>query len=817
MADTPFPRLSRVLFEVDQKADFAELLIAEGRQISAFIAAYPDGDKLSMDPLLSHLTRQCQASQSALDILDSLSDSSWTEQPKARSSDLSQVPLPATQQWWRPFHEAAQTRIFLPPTVSVESPNTNRLQYLQQTHESLREQLIFADGEIWRKSNQFHTTLGAQVSKRDILRQCFKLYQVTHNMLKERNAKLQQRAEQSEALAAVQREELCDLRRQIAELQSLSTVTPMPDISYPENIGLQAESLRQQSLNLSSTPEHAAFNQKLLDNELSPAWALVFTQGRTNVTFPMHLMSIIMKLQPAANKGSLQSINAANISPDDPKYQTSKVYQKGYVVPNNTVTSDHPISDNRWWEDFHQRYVAVAMQRANQERMVKEEELAQRQRKEKEKEEAKQVTAAMQAVTEELVRKKKAKEEEERKKAKETKKKKAAPTQAKKQVEKQVEKWAREVDTEESEDVEEDAARTPSRASKRVKRTPSEDDGRPHSDKDEAEPNLLDAFYDLPCNNCTAQDIRCRARLYNSKKWTSCVFCRGRKQGCTTLMTFPAIKTSTNKVLHAANSWQDLVMRGRPVTKGKRLECSKSRTGRQIARAGTAAPEDIHMQSPKGPKATKAKKGKETHVSPDAMDEDQPSDEEPKEDELAMRPKGQKAKKVKSKGKETRTLPDAMDEDSPSDDDHEELQALVPMVDKGKGRELPLPSLAPAPSLVPVPSQGEVDIVETRTTTLVQQMAKQLTDMQGWDTASNEIDQIADAEDIQHLVLKAWLADSEQERKVVTTESAQARHIITSLQSMYAGMSQFIQFSSNVGGTSGVPPSVLSSQPPSSQ
>ncbi|KIJ06366.1 hypothetical protein PAXINDRAFT_20439 [Paxillus involutus ATCC 200175] len=90
------------------------------------------------------------------------------------------------------------------------------------------------------------------------------------------------------------------------------------------------------------------------------------------------------------------------------------------------------------------------------------------------------------------------------------------------------------------------------------------------------------------------------------------------------------------------------------------------------------------MQSPKGPKATKAKKVKETRASPDAMDEDQPSDEEPKEDELAMRPKGQKAKKAKSKGKETWTSPDAMDEDSPSDDDREELQALVPTVDKGK-------------------------------------------------------------------------------------------------------------------------------------
>ncbi|KIJ11598.1 hypothetical protein PAXINDRAFT_15512 [Paxillus involutus ATCC 200175] len=117
----------------------------------------------------------------------------------------------------------------------------------------------------------------------------------------------------------------------------------------------------------------------------------------------------------------------------------------------------------------------------------------------------------------------------------------------------------------------------PSRASKRVKRTLSEDDGWPCSDEDEAEPNLLDMFYDSPCDNCTAQDIRCHAQLYNSKKWTSCIFCRGRKQGCTALATFPAIKMSTNKVLHVANSWQDLVMRGRHVTKGKRLEHSKLR------------------------------------------------------------------------------------------------------------------------------------------------------------------------------------------------------------------------------------------------
>lgn len=42
-------------------------------------------------------------------------------------------------------------------------------------------------------------------------------------------------------------------------------------------------------------------------------------------------------------------------------------------------------------------------------------------------------------------------------------------------------------------------------------------------------------------------------------------------------------------------------------------------------------------------------KVKETRASPDAMDKDQPSNEEPEEDELAMWRKGQKAKKAKSK------------------------------------------------------------------------------------------------------------------------------------------------------------------------
>ncbi|KAF8836304.1 hypothetical protein BDN67DRAFT_1014820 [Paxillus ammoniavirescens] len=227
MADTPFPAAIEAALACpvleSQKVEFAELLMAEGCQISAFIAAYPNSNNLSIDPLLAKLILQCQASQSALAVLTSMSDSSWAEKPKAWPSDVSHVPLPATQQWWRPFHEAAQKQVFLSPMASVESSNANHFQYLRKTHKDLRERLIFADSELHRNSDKDHTTLAAQVSKQDTLQQCLELYQVTVNLLKERNTDLQERVENSEALATVQWEELQDLRHQLAELESMST------------------------------------------------------------------------------------------------------------------------------------------------------------------------------------------------------------------------------------------------------------------------------------------------------------------------------------------------------------------------------------------------------------------------------------------------------------------------------------------------------------------------------------------------------------------------------------------------------------------
>jgi hypothetical protein len=94
-----------------------------------------------------------------------MSDSSWAEKPKARPSDVSHVPLPATQQWWRPFHEAARKQVFLSPMAGVESSDADHFQYLWKTHKDLRERLIFADSELRRNSDKVHTMLAAQVSK----------------------------------------------------------------------------------------------------------------------------------------------------------------------------------------------------------------------------------------------------------------------------------------------------------------------------------------------------------------------------------------------------------------------------------------------------------------------------------------------------------------------------------------------------------------------------------------------------------------------------------------------------------------------------
>ncbi|KAF8836296.1 hypothetical protein BDN67DRAFT_1014813 [Paxillus ammoniavirescens] len=113
--------------------------------------------------------------------------------------------------------------------------------------------------------------------------------------------------------------------------------------------------------------ECAAFNKRILDNELSPAWDVVFNKGRTDLNLPMHLLSIIIKLKPAADNSTLLGIDVAGILPDDPQARQSKVYIKGYTITNNAVTPNLPIGDNRWWDPFHQRYAAALMENAEQE------------------------------------------------------------------------------------------------------------------------------------------------------------------------------------------------------------------------------------------------------------------------------------------------------------------------------------------------------------------------------------------------------------------------------------------------------------------
>ncbi|KIK76471.1 hypothetical protein PAXRUDRAFT_18184 [Paxillus rubicundulus Ve08.2h10] len=219
-----------------------------------------------------------------------------------------------------------------------------------------------------------------------------------------------------------------------------------------------------------------------------------------------------------------------------------------------------------------------------------------------------------------------------------------------------------------------------------------------------------------------------------------------KKIGCSILSASLEVKTAKGKVLQSKDALQEKGMMAKPETKSKRPERSKSCGGRQIARPGVAAAEDVEMHSPKGPKAVKAKtKAKQMSSSPDDMNEDMPSGKEPEalRDPSAMQPKGHKVTKAKGKGKARQPSPNAMDKDSSSEESEPLGEVFIPWVDKGKGREIPLASS------IPGPLAAEVDIVECCTTILIDQLTKQLANMWSWETASNEMDQMADAEDLE--------------------------------------------------------------------
>ncbi|KIJ59108.1 hypothetical protein HYDPIDRAFT_33502 [Hydnomerulius pinastri MD-312] len=335
-------------------------------------------------------------------------------------------------------------------------------------------------------------------------------------------------------------------------------------------------------------------------------------------------------------------------------------------------------------------------------------------------------------------------------------KKKAASAEAKKQMEKRRrEAEAEEEDEEDEEDDDEgeprgrrstratsssaapSRARTGSHASKRFKRTPSEDDGQQQSEEDEAsDVKLLDAFY--------YPGAKCRARMATNKKWTSCHWCKGRKQGCSTLATFPKIRTSKGKLLHAAASWQD---NARATTMPKVKQPARSKSW------------SLNVQS-----------WHHCHRGRSYV--------------FAKGPEGEKG-------------------------EEEEVRS---------------------PSSSPVPSVTQVDLIKTRTTALVDWLATQLAEIQAWDTALKEIDAVANAEDLEwdrrlanmdeelrasharHGALKARLAESEQQRVQMSADIAKAQRLLTIHQPVSAGMSQFLEFGSTIGGPGGIPQSVLGGQ-----
>ncbi|KIK79840.1 hypothetical protein PAXRUDRAFT_160181, partial [Paxillus rubicundulus Ve08.2h10] len=103
--------------------------------------------------------------------------------------------------------------------------------------------------------------------------------------------------------------------------------------------------------------EHVAFNKKLLQEELvtlTVTWSVtILGHWRADLNFPMHLMSITIKLKPAEDSCTLQAINVVNILPNHPEIKTTKAHKKGYLIPDSAVTTNLPIGDNhdmkQWW------------------------------------------------------------------------------------------------------------------------------------------------------------------------------------------------------------------------------------------------------------------------------------------------------------------------------------------------------------------------------------------------------------------------------------------------------------------------------------
>ncbi|KAF8838677.1 hypothetical protein BDN67DRAFT_1012929, partial [Paxillus ammoniavirescens] len=84
----------------------------------------------------------------------------------------------------------------------------------------------------------------------------------------------------------------------------------------------------------------------------TPAWEIVFTPGQDNVWLPYHLFSIIYRLREAHDEDHAP-LDVRSISQYDPIIETTRIFEKGYLIDEKAITSDIPLGDDQWWQEFH--------------------------------------------------------------------------------------------------------------------------------------------------------------------------------------------------------------------------------------------------------------------------------------------------------------------------------------------------------------------------------------------------------------------------------------------------------------------------------
>ncbi|KAF8834754.1 hypothetical protein BDN67DRAFT_985099 [Paxillus ammoniavirescens] len=101
--------------------------------------------------------------------------------------------------------------------------------------------------------------------------------------------------------------------------------------------------------------DHTKFNKTLMEKELTPAWEIVFTPGQHNAWLLCHLFSIMYCLREAYDHSDA-TLNVCTIPKYDLVFETTRIFEKGYLINNKDITSDIPLGEDLWWQEFYCKY-----------------------------------------------------------------------------------------------------------------------------------------------------------------------------------------------------------------------------------------------------------------------------------------------------------------------------------------------------------------------------------------------------------------------------------------------------------------------------